>query len=64
MPDDSLDVLLHGLAIVVLDVVVAKPHPQVLDVVLAHAETKFERVESFVQDISLHPTLKVFSGQK
>ena len=38
MPDDSLDVLLHSLAVVVLDVVVAQPHPQVLDVVLAHAE--------------------------
>ena len=38
MPDDSLDVLHHGLAVVVLDVVVAKPHPQVLDIVFAHAE--------------------------
>ena len=71
MPDDSLDVLHHGLAVVVLDVVVAQPHPQVLDVVLAHAEieivgiqNKFKRVESFVKGISLHPTLQVFSGQK
>ena len=38
MPDDPLDMLHHGLAVVVLDVVIAKPHPQVLDVVLAHAE--------------------------
>lgn len=71
MSDDSLDVLHHGLAVVVLDVVVAQPHPQVLDVVLAHAEieivgiqNKFKRVESFVKDISLHPTLQVSSGQK
>lgn len=38
VPDDSLDVLHHGLAVVVLDVVVTKPHPQVLDIVFAHAE--------------------------
>ena len=38
MSDDSLDVLLHSLAVVVLDVVVAKPHTKVLDVILAHAE--------------------------
>ena len=38
MSDDSLDVLHHGLAVVVLDVVIAKPHPQVLDVILAHTE--------------------------
>ena len=40
MPDNSLDVLHHGLAVVVLDVVIAKPHPQILDVILAHAEIK------------------------
>ena len=40
MSDDSLDVLHHSLAVVVLDVVIAKPHPQVLDVILAHAEIK------------------------
>ena len=46
MPDNSLDVLHHGLAVVVLDVVVAQPHPQVLDVVLAHAEIEIVGIQN------------------
>ena len=47
MPDDSLDVLHHGLAVVVLDVVVTKPHPQVLHIVFAHAEIEINEIFQF-----------------
>ena len=53
MPDDSLDTLLHSLAVVVLDVVVAQSHPQVLDVVLAHAEMETQRSESAAYSVPL-----------
>ena len=42
VPDDSPDLLVHrGSVLIVLssDVVVAQPHSQVLDIVLAHAAT-------------------------
>lgn len=42
VPDDALDSLLHGGPVIrpVLDVVVAQPHAQVLDVILAHARIR------------------------
>ena len=47
MPDDSFDVLHHGLAVVLLAVVVAKPHPQVLHIVFAHAEIEINEKFQF-----------------
>ena len=58
MPDDSLDVLHHGLAVVVLDVVVAKPHPQVLDIDFAYAEIEIE-INDIFQNIKLFSQFKM-----